>query len=135
MHCSKCKATWWSAEHLQRTYDFGTFDRAVKSFVGDRPLHGSNTSPLFPEQVSNSFSKRQIMAVPALTVYRYEDTFLQINRQVKGVVFIKSPKGTGKTAILPQLLAPYRSRFMSVEDMEEKYDDEGPPQSLKTDVE
>ncbi|EKS33882.1 plasmid replication protein, CyRepA1 family [Afipia clevelandensis] len=98
IHCSSCAQTFWPPNGRQGD-DFSDFDRRVaeaEQYYSDmKDDLGPFTKMLLPSGVQYH------EGLARSNIYRYESEYLKFpNPFPKGLVFIKSPKGTGKTELL-----------------------------------
>jgi hypothetical protein len=116
LYCHVCRTPSWVGVPPNQ-YEFNSFDTAIKekyseknnpSFVPNSPLGGL----MFPYVVG--IKRIQITATEKLQISKLHKP---------GVMFIKSPKGSGKTTILPEIMAPLLSNIKenrwTIEDFEE----------------
>ena len=104
LHCSRCDQTFWPADGATDAHDFFDFDaevRAVTDFARDlRRAPGSLT---------NDYGQRFQRYFDRCDVCFLNDEFVRIGAFANGVTFVKSPKGTGKTRALEELVASSES--------------------------
>jgi len=121
IRCSSCQMTWWMDDG--KSYDFYSFDEAVKRLVDpssskDKPITGALKDMAL---VSN--------ALPS-NIHISNNEYLQISHISEGITFIKSPKGTGKTTFLAEIIKNAIQAYpaLSFEEYEEKtaYDTDPP---------
>lgn len=101
LHCSACAQTFWPAG-TSLDHDFFEFDRAVDQarVEFDRHRHWGPLQPFLGHQehfVREGLEKANIIL--------QDERYLRLDRLEKGLTFIKSPKGTGKTECLRAALA------------------------------
>jgi predicted protein tyrosine phosphatase len=131
LHCSKCQTTWWAGGAAETSYDFTSFDQAIQSFTGDS-FRNPPANRLFIEDIAPPKLGKQTIAKPKLTVIRSAHDFFKLDKVHKGITFVKSPKGSGKTTTLPAAMCPLTKRWTAIDAFEEEHDDDGPPQSFDT---
>lgn len=105
IHCSVCGLTYWPEEE---THDFDTFDSAVR-IAKDFSLHAKPNWDLFspnsPSPYKHLFPTQDaVQGIKDASIYLLNDRFLHDIELPKGTSFIKSPKGSGKTAFLAHIL-------------------------------
>lgn len=98
IHCSSCAQTFWPLNGKQDD-DFSDFDRRVaeaEQYYSDmKDDLGPFTKMLLPSGVQYH------QGLARSNIFRYDSEYLKFPSPFpKGVVFIKSPKGTGKTELL-----------------------------------
>lgn len=98
IHCSACAQTFCPPNSWQDD-DFSDFDRRVaeaeKYYSDQKDDLGPFTKMLLPEGVGYH------QGLARSKIFRYESEYLKFPTPLpKGIVFIKSPKGTGKTELL-----------------------------------
>ncbi|EGP09369.1 signal recognition particle GTPase [Bradyrhizobiaceae bacterium SG-6C] len=97
IHCSACAQTFWPP-NSRRDDDFSDFDRRVEEaerYYKDMQDLGPFMRALIPAGVQYH------EGLARSNIYRYESEYLKFPTPFpKGLVFIKSPKGTGKTELL-----------------------------------
>jgi hypothetical protein len=98
VHCSKCQVTYWTKDKQPEPYDFLHFDKLVRREV-------------------ENFVPSVITDAKGLVEYDVPDPNLLLNEQFlptlpahDGITLIKSPKGTGKTTYLKNLVSEYRKQ-------------------------
>src|SRR3569623_1266157 len=98
LHCLVCEQTFWPPRTSQE-YDFLLFDKhvaAVEHYFATNRDHG-------PWQVA--ISSEYHPGLEDCQIYRQGGGFLDLGSSLPaGISFIKSPKGTGKTEALSQIL-------------------------------
>lgn len=102
IHCMTCRQSFWPPAATQ-VDDFSDFERRVKEA---EHYFGSNVD-IGPFQ--KFLTPTGVVHHPGLTrcrIHRTEEQFLKLpDKLPHGLVFIKSPKGTGKTAELARVIA------------------------------
>lgn len=98
VHCSKCQVTYWMADKQPEHYDFLHFDKLVRREVED----------FVPSVVTDE---------TGLVEFELPDPNILLNEKFlptlpfhNGITLIKSPKGTGKTTYLKNLVNDYRNQ-------------------------
>lgn len=102
IHCSKCEQTFWPKEDKLENYDFFQFDHIVK-------LKHNQFTPSIVEEESGLIGFDDTN--PYLILDQKYLTELQFN---KGTTLIKSPKGTGKTHYLKQLVKDLKDKNLTI---------------------
>ena len=99
VQCSHCKRT-FAAPTTQRNYDFGFFDRTIRALAA--------VERQAPTVVSNGveFSSPGVICLA--------DRYLPPLELERGVTFVKSPKGSGKTEALAGLVAECKKQHLPV---------------------
>lgn len=105
IHCSACQLTFWPKQREPEPYDFYAFEKLVKQKVADF------VPELIEDEVSGFQFEPQQTINPNLVV---SERYLPTIELGDGITLIKSPKGTGKTVYLKQLVAEYKRRNISV---------------------
>ena len=98
IQCSHCRRT-YAAPMTKRDYDFGLFDRAVKALAA-----AESSSTVVDSGVEFGASGVTYLAERYLPPIAVEH----------GALFIKSPKGTGKTEALANLVEQCRKKHLRV---------------------
>ncbi|SHI13573.1 plasmid replication protein, CyRepA1 family [Bradyrhizobium erythrophlei] len=99
IHCSACKATFWLNDAVD-DYDFAGFDRMCEEGRASPPVDP------FAEGLDRFFP-------PEPTFEKCQERYLPRVFYKPGITLIKSPKGSGKTQVLVQLLDDIRAgRYM-----------------------
>jgi len=94
VHCMACNMSYWSDEGDQ--YDFDAFDRLVNEKIGIDEINSQKVDP------EANFIESLFPPKPQVKVY--QDRFLSVINYESGVTVIKSPKGSGKTEALKELV-------------------------------
>jgi len=102
LYCSACRKTWWSTKARPRGYNFHEFDEFVEAIK----------SGVLPQDAEECGAFEQFMEPqdikPANISLQNEHYFVgprfKLGEIPNGVTFIKSPKGSGKTRYLEDLL-------------------------------
>lgn len=103
IHCSTCRRTFWREGAEHRPYDFYYFAKLAKK-LAQRPGWALNpTEPLLG---------RESAGPPQL--HLLDQKFLPQIPLVDGLIFVKSPKGSGKTKQIRQIIAEARAVKKSV---------------------
>lgn len=98
VHCSKCQVTYWMADKKPEPYDFFHFDKLVRREVED----------FVPSAVTDEKGLVEIeLPDPNLLL---SEKYLPTLPSHTGITLIKSPKGTGKTTYLKNLVSDYRNQ-------------------------
>ncbi|MGX9117873.1 plasmid replication protein, CyRepA1 family [Mesorhizobium sp. BHbsci] len=100
VHCSACGVTYWQGH--PEPYDFDDFDKAART-------------------ASDSSQKRSLLPIDT-SIDRLKDAhiafrdeqFLGYIHLQDGTTFIKSPKGTGKTELLAQIVGATKGRVLLI---------------------
>lgn len=95
IHCKECRLTFWTTSNPDE-YDFNAFERLIDEKANLNPTYvpASYLEQFFP---------------PEPSVVRIQQRFLPPLTYEPGITLIKSPKGSGKTAALHQLIANIRN--------------------------
>lgn len=124
LHCADCQKTWWMAGSMVPDFDFNDFDAWVKT-IKEGVLH---------RDPSTLVGLEEFIDCPVVDP---KNILIQSERYInekhikdwdlsKGVTFVKSPKGSGKTTFLQGLLKQATVRFATLEEFEEEADPEEP---------
>lgn len=98
IHCSKCQVTYWMEDNQPEPYDFLHFDKLVNGEIKD----------FGPSVVTDESGLIEIeLPDPNLLL---ESKYLPVLPPHQGITLIKSPKGTGKTTYLKNLVNEYRKQ-------------------------
>lgn len=98
IHCSSCAQTFWPPNGRQDD-DFSDFDRRVAEAEKYYSNMKDDLGPFTAMLLGPGVQYHQGLA--RSNIYRYDSEYLKFPTPLpKGVVFIKSPKGTGKTELL-----------------------------------
>ena len=98
VQCTHCKRT-YAAPTTQRNYDFGFFDRTVKSLAAEQKTLTIVSGGL---ELGDS------------DVTNLKEEYLPSLPLEAGVTFVKSPKGTGKTEVLVKLVEQCKKQNLRV---------------------
>lgn len=101
IHCSTCAQTFWPAG-TAFAHDFSDFDRTVEGAQLEFDRH-RDWGPLAPYLGPQENFVRKGLEQASIS-FR-DERHLRLDRIEKGITFIKSPKGTGKTECLKGALA------------------------------
>lgn len=96
LHCSTCQITRWIDNHP--TFDFNDFENTLRRFKANPPSDAFDTRNFIEKVFGNDIELKDSGIVFT------EKEFLQLTSIAKGLTFIKSPKGTGKTTFLSNAL-------------------------------
>ena len=105
--CSACGLTYWPEE---QTYNFDTFDEAVK-VAKEFSLHAKPNWDLFVPHEASPYkhlfpTQDAVEGMMDATGYILNSRYLKDDLQIpKGITLVKSPKGTGKTEFVSQVVA------------------------------
>ena len=116
LYCHVCRTTLWVGVPPNQ-YEFNSFDTAIKEKYAEKSL-----PVVVPNTPLGDLTLGNVGGVKRIQITMNEK--LQISKLHKpGVMFIKSPKGSGKTTILPEIMAPLLSNIKenrwTFEDFEE----------------
>ena len=116
LYCHVCRTPLWVGVPPNQ-YEFNSFDAAIKEKYAEISL-----PVVVPNTPLGDLTLGNVGGVKRIHITTNEK--LQINKLHKpGVMFIKSPKGSGKTTILPEIMAPLLSNIKenrwTFEDFEE----------------
>ena len=96
IHCSVCQGTFWTAEESTSKIDFFDFDKAIhKTFEMSEKKDFDS-----PIRLPSFFN--QLLARPRIRILN--EKYFSGSELLPGITFIKSPKGSGKTSALPDIL-------------------------------
>ena len=96
LHCSTCQITRWVDN--APTFDFNDFENTLRRFKANPPSDAFDTRTFIEKEIGND-----IELTDGGIVFS-EKEFLQLTSIDKGLTFIKSPKGSGKTTFLRNAL-------------------------------
>lgn len=124
LHCSECRKTRWMSGANLRTSPFRDFDDVVIALK-------KGAQPADPDHLTILEKAMGVDRLYPKNIHVANDPYLeQRNLSVwdlsKGVTFVKSPKGTGKTTFLSHLLKRTTTNFATLEDYELEDDPESP---------
>jgi len=116
LYCHVCRTPLWVGVPPNQ-YEFNSFDTAIKEKYAEKSL-----PVVVPNTPLGDLTLGNVGGVKRIHITTNEK--LQISKLHKpGVMFIKSPKGSGKTTILPEIMAPLLSNIKenrwTFEDFEE----------------
>lgn len=122
--CAVCMHTRW--ERFQPgEYEFNLFDKAIEKVQSRSGERRTMTTQL--GDVSTPYIQSSRISITSDQKLKIDDFHKQ------SVMFIKSPKGSGKTTILPSIMGPHLSLavggVLTFDDVNDA-DDEGPPPRL-----
>jgi hypothetical protein len=124
LHCSNCQKTWWMAGLGEPGGSFFAFDDMVTAMKDS--VQAAN-----PDDLTVLEKGMGIDRIKPKNILIADERYLNptnLNRWdlSKGVTFVKSPKGTGKTTFLAGLVKRATTRFSSLEQYEVEDDPESP---------
>lgn len=123
LRCMTCQMTWWMKGGTPSGYDFYGFEEAIKS-VKTGKITKKDTSP-------NPFDGlMDLTLLPPKNIEYTQTRHLSLAELPDGLTFIKSPKGSGKTTSLAQIVQKtiYPYATLTLEEFEdETADDDNPP--------
>lgn len=116
LHCTKCQLTWWGDRPPDN--DFNEFQRSVidlkiKTSTSPTP----EVSP--PIGLEGFMEDEREELTPIQNVTIQDSAYLEFDEVQSGITFIKSPKGSGKTTCLANIVRNYTERYSSLEEFEE----------------
>ena len=97
LSCSKCQTTWWMQGSSPGTYNFYSFDDAV------RALKDKRIKKIDPADTPFNSVVNQIQVTPK-NIHLSNSEFFELPKLDDGITFIKSPKGSGKTTFLSEIV-------------------------------
>lgn len=102
LRCMSCEQTWWGVGAGTSAHDFYDFDKAVRDLKSSPRLK-------LPDELTALENFMAPFKVPAKNIWIQNNRYLQVPQFMhhgvnEGLFFIKSPKGTGKTYFLAELL-------------------------------
>ncbi len=133
IRCSSCSQTWWIR---------GAFDNDSQSMVTDF----SSFERMIVDIKKNGIDRHKFPAPEGFQTHSYrvfpnnihlsDEAYLKIDTLEPGITFVRSPKGSGKTTFLSEVIrdAIFRYRRMSLEDFVEQFPDNDHPVQLNTGV-
>ena len=122
IYCHACQTTRWVKWEESR-YDFNEFEKAAKKIAADEE---------YETKLVRGFAfyfeeKRKVGG----RIYVSEKEKLSIDELREGITFVKSPKGSGKTTMLPEIFRDKAFRItggsLSFEELEENEDPDCEP--------
>jgi hypothetical protein len=133
IHCVACSKTWWMKSNLDiqtrsLVTDFTSFERVIKEIKdGGISRNALEHEERFGHTTKNIHPNNIIFA---------NDKFLKVDELPEGITFIKSPKGSGKTTFLAEIVktAIFPERRVGLERLEELYPDDDHPVRLNSRV-
>lgn len=116
LYCHVCRTPLWVGVPPNQ-YEFNSFDAEIKDKLAEQ-----NNPTFDPNSPFGGLMFPYVVGIKRIQITTNEK--LQIGKLHKpGVMFIKSPKGSGKTTILPEIMAPLLSNIKenrwTFEDFEE----------------
>jgi len=101
LSCSSCGQTWWAEDAGPSEHDFSDFDKAIRDLTSPRVK--------LPEELVGLEEFMGPLEVSPKNIWIQNNRYLQVPQFIhqgvkEGLFFIKSPKGTGKTYFLSELL-------------------------------
>jgi hypothetical protein len=96
LHCSTCQITRWIDKNPE--FDFNDFENSLRKFKTNPPSEDYDTRNLIEELFGDDIELNRGGIVFT------NNQFLKLKTIHKGLTFIKSPKGTGKTTFLKRAL-------------------------------
>jgi len=116
LSCPKCSKTWWLSDGDPSRVKFNDFERMVIG-LRDVDLTKKIKAPLLPMFVDPELIKPD-------NVHVLNEKHLKIPELKDGLTFIKSPKGSGKTTYLIDVLKDIIQKYATLEEYEENTDPE-----------
>ncbi len=116
IHCSSCQTSWHVKGTSAYEQRFDDFDQTIRRIKNTTITETHDDSPLRDLLLSQQVSPKNI------TITQKEH--LEIEGLQDGLTLIKSPKGTGKTTYLADVLGKIIRRFATLEEYEEGTDSE-----------
>ncbi|QEE34995.1 hypothetical protein FTO60_04265 [Octadecabacter sp. SW4] len=104
LHCSTCQKTWHSSASRPRRYNFHDFDDFIKAIKSGAFYKGDNELVALERFMEPHGIKPHNISLQDGTYFEGPD--MRLESITNGVTFIKSPKGSGKTTFLENLLKP-----------------------------
>ena len=122
LRCRVCLTTRWVGNE-NTPYNFNSFEEAVRNI--------SQRADYETVMEDTPFGAAAKTILKGGNIFLSSTDKLQIDRLRKGIMFVKSPKGSGKTTILPEILAPLitsiKAGTLSFEEFEEQSDEDSAP--------
>ena len=122
IHCRKCQTTRW-VKGSDTPYDFNDFDKSVKKIAAEDEYETKRVKGF-------AFYYQEKRKVGGRIHLSHEEKF-KIKELQEGITFVKSPKGSGKTTMLPEIFRDkafnIKGGTLSFEELEENEDPEGEP--------
>jgi DNA polymerase IIIc chi subunit len=122
IHCRKCQTTRW-LKGSDTPYDFNDFDKSVKKIASEDDYETTRVRGF-------AFYYQEKRKVGGRIHLSHEEKF-KIKELQEGITFVKSPKGSGKTTMLPEIFRDkafnIKGGTLSFEELEENEDPEGEP--------
>lgn len=127
MFCIVCRTTWWvesEKEEATRTYDNYEFVNVIKGIREQVKIRAK--SRVFPEHIDPK--KFPLLGLSSIEIVNRQ--YLEVEGLRNGLTLIRSPKGSGKTESLTEIIRNLivNKKFRTLEDAENVDPDE-PPQS------
>lgn len=104
LHCSTCQKTWHSSASRPRRYNFHDFDDFIKAIKSGVFYKGDSELVALERFMEPHAIKPHNISLQDGTYFEGPD--MRLESITNGVTFIKSPKGSGKTTFLENLLKP-----------------------------
>ncbi len=95
-HCKTCQLTRWMQGSVSPVYDFHSFEKTIRD-LKENPIKSKTENPL------ELFFEVDTQWV-AKNIHFQQQQYLQLDEIKDGLMFIKSPKGSGKTTFLSKAL-------------------------------
>lgn len=114
LHCASCQKTWHVKGTSLYDHNFNDFDQTVRRIKEEVKIDDLKDSPLKEFLVSEGIGPKNITIT--------QNEHLKISGLADGLTLIKSPKGTGKTTYLADVLGKIIRRYATLEDYEEDTD-------------
>lgn len=113
-HCSTCRTTHWMKGVEPPRYDFNSFENFMRA-LKDNPMNREHSTPMALAIDPVWYSRN---------IHFSDDRYFTLHEIQPGVTFIKSPKGTGKTKYLADVLENvlYTSGSATLESFEDHCD-------------
>ncbi|WP_189413718.1 plasmid replication protein, CyRepA1 family [Mesorhizobium sp. M00.F.Ca.ET.217.01.1.1] len=105
IRCSACVQSFWATGYNDH-YDFQSFEKAAHAIL-TIPKATSDIDKFFP-------SEDDAVHMAAATIDFTDQEHLKHWQFVQGATFIRSPKGSGKTELLKNLVQEERGRFLLI---------------------
>lgn len=128
LHCVKCRQTWWEKSVSDRLYQnelYPDFVETLKSLGDFLKIHPQIDNFLLQKFKADEWFSRS-------RVNFTNQQYFSLDKIHKGIMLVKSPKGSGKTSSLPDVMSPLLTRTLTLEAFEEN-DLDAPPLSFNSD--
>jgi hypothetical protein len=113
LYCAACGNTWWERAAAVTNIDFGNFEQTLRD-IHDGKVEAANRE-------LNPLEKfLDLDADPPKNIYLTENEFFSIERPPKGLLLIKSPKGSGKTTFLSKVISGVTTEQATLRDYDKK---------------